>query len=735
MYIKSKYFLVINSILTACLLLFLAKPVFVFSREVNNYVPNQVLIKLRDSQHVYKLNLSTKENLKSFIKLNQANKSLAYIEPNYIYQATLQPNDTYYTQQIYLSEINAQRAWNYSTGRSDVIIAVIDSGVDIDHPDLKNNLWHNINEIPNNGLDDDHNGYVDDYNGWDFVSTSPDPRPKFGGSYSYLGMNHGTIVAGVAAAEGNNRQGITGVTWHAKIMPLRVLDSVGSGNTLNVAQAINYAVANGADIINLSFVGSGRSLTLEQAIQHANQAGVLVVAAAGNEVNHGLDMSREPEYPVCHDGGFNNNWVIGVASLDNQRHLASFSNYGNCVDLAAPGVGIFSTLYKTDKKSKFNHLYGGYWSGTSVSAPQVSGLAALIKSFKPDLNLAELKEVLLNSAVNIDYLNKHYIGKLGHGEIDAQRALLAAQSKVTKIEHTFDDLVIGAGEGGGPHVRVYTHNKLKAQFFALAKWRRHGIKVYTHDFNHDGRTEIIAYANRGSQPIIKIYDLLGNLKNQFYAFDKKMLAGLNLAVGDLRHQFKSNIVVVPESGPPLIKIFSSNGKLESSFYAFNKFYKGGLNVAVGDVNHDGFDEIIVATGRDAPATVKIFNYRGQLISQFMPYGTNYMSGVTLSTGDIDGDGLVDIITGTRVGGGPQVRIFSWRGHLKGQFFAYQKKFRGGVNVACGDLNGDGVDEIITGAGPGGGPHVRIFNSAGKVIAQFFGYQKNFHGGVYVASGK
>lgn len=697
--------------------------------------PREFLVKLKSSSQIYRVSCY-EQQVEQCIKPNLSNHSIEYIEPNYTYHIAIEPNDVYYTQQIYLSSIQANLAWNHTIGSRAVVIAVIDSGVDIDHPDLKNNIWRNLDELPNNGIDDDRNGYIDDYNGWDFIADSPDPKPKFGQSYSYLGINHGTIVAGVIAAQGNNHRGVTGVTWHSKIMPLRVLDSTGTGNTLDVAKAIDYAVANGADIINLSFVGSGRSITLQQAIQRANQAGVLVVAAAGNEVDRGLDMTNQPRYPVCHDGGFGSNWVIGVGSVDKRNHLASFSNYGKCIDLVAPGVGIFSTLYKNNHGIKFNRSYGGYWSGTSVSAPQVSGVAALIKSLRPDLSLKELKEIILSSTDNIEHLNLAYKGKLGQGKLNAYKAVANAQRIVSQVEHSKDNLITGAGQSGGPHIRVFEGIQVKSQFFAFEDYKRFGVKVATHDFNHDGRAEIIAFANSGEQPWVKIYDFQGRLQNQFLAFDKTMHAGLNVAAGDLNNDGSEEIIVVAESNHlPLVKIFDLNGQLKHSFYAFNPYFKGGLSLAVADVNSDGFDEIIIGTGPGTPALIKIFNYQGELISQFMPYQVNYMRGVQVAAGDIDGDGLTEIITGTRLGGGPQVRVFDWFGHLKLQFLAYHPLFRGGVNVAAGDLNGDGSDEIITGAGPGGGPHVRIFNAQAQVIMQFFAYHQDFRGGVYVASGK
>ncbi len=697
--------------------------------------PNQALVKLKNSDKIYQLNLSH-NNLKDFITTNQPNNSIEYIEPNYIYQVAIEPNDPFYTQQIYLSSISAPQAWNYSTGNNSVIIAVIDSGVDIDHPDLKNNTWYNLNEIPNNNVDDDNNGYIDDYRGWDFITDTSDPKPKFGTSYSFLGMNHGTIIAGVAAAQGNNSQGVSGTVWNAKIMPLRVLGSEGSGNTLDVAKAIDYAVANRAEIINLSFVGEGKSTTLEQAIGRAYTAGVLIMAAAGNEVDQGVDTTKDPKYPVCHDGGFGNNWIIGVASVDNSDKLASFSNYGKCIDIITPGVSIFSTLFQHETTPKFHRQYGGYWSGTSVSAPQVAGIAALVKSLKPKLTLKEVVNLLLNNADNLDNKNRVYAGKLGQGKLNAYKVVTATLNTVSQVEHKIDKLILGPASNGGPHIKVYSDYKIESEFFGFDKQKRNGAHVASYDFDNDGQEEVIVGAAPGEQPMVRIFDVHGNLQTEFLTFNKTMQQGINIAASDLdRDGLVEIIVVAKQNYLPVVKIFGADGNLKQEFYALNKFFTGGLSLAVGDVNGDNFDEIILGVGPGTSSFVKVFNYSLQEISQFIAYDPNFMRGINLAVGDIDGNGRAEIITAPRWGGGPHVRIFDWQGRVNSQFFAYHQKFFGGVNVASGDINGDGVDEVITGAGPGGGPHVRVFNSLGDVIWQFFAYDDKFTGGVNVASGK
>jgi len=477
------------------------------------------------------------------------------------------PSDMEYGSQWYLKKIGAPAAWDIKRESSQVVIAVLDTGVDISHPDLRDNIWKNKDEIAGNGVDDDRNGYIDDINGWDFVNNIPDPNPKFAEGFTDVGINHGTIIAGIIAARGNNAFGISGVTWQARIMPLKVMNDKGEGSVASVIKAIDYAIKNKADIINLSFVGMGFSRSLEEAIARAYSAGIMIVAAAGNEDNnqasHSLDDLKA--YPVCYDGA--SNMIIGVAAVDAIDQKADFSSYGfSCIDITAPGTSFLGlSVYKPAESYNgewFNSYYKGYWSGTSMAAPLVSGSLALLKAANPKLKSSQLVETLLSNTDNISRLNPNYLGRLGRGRLNIAAAL------------------------------EEVHNNL--------------------------------------------------ISNQYY------------------------ILTAPQSNSSgSLKVINSDNKTVTSFNAYDNNFKGGTNVAAGDVDGDGIDEIITGAGPGLPAE----------------------------------------------GGGPHVRIFSQSGELKGQFFAYNNNFRGGVNVAAGDLNQDGIDEIITGAGRGNygkGPSIRMF---------------------------
>ncbi len=325
------------------------------------------------------------------------------------------PNDPEYDQQWYLEQIDAPEAWDETTGSDDVIVAVLDAGVDLDHPDLAGNLWVNENEVAGNGIDDDQNGFADDINGWDFVRRDNSPSPDTTDRSIEDAIIHGSIVAGILGAEGNNAEGVAGVSWNVKIMPVRMLNDIGSGTSFQAAAAVRYAVANGADIINLSFSGETQDLALRGAIKDAYAAGVVVIAAMGNEDQN---TNINPMYPACYEDA-DNDWVVGVVSSDVNDERSYFSNYGSaCADIAAPGEDIYSSYYY-DPDDDFNDAYG-LASGTSMASPVVAGAAALLLSVYPDLTPDEVR---LTLKLSVDPLTGPLANESGAGRLNVARAL------------------------------------------------------------------------------------------------------------------------------------------------------------------------------------------------------------------------------------------------------------------------------------------------------------------------
>lgn len=318
--------------------------------------------------------------------------------------------DIFSSQAMYQA-VNAGSAVSSNQGNG-VIVAILDSGVDIDHPDLVNNIWQNSKEI-RDGIDSDNNGYFDDLTGWDFVSNSPDPRPKFDDGYIDDGIDHGTAVSGI----------IVGLAPRVKIMPLRVLAGDGTGDANNLVKAVKYAVNNGASIINLSLVGHDYYDELGKTIKWANDRGVIIVAAAGNYTSgYSMDLNIDPIYPACY-GDKNGKWVLAVSSLNNSKAKSSFSNYGSkCIDISAPGENLTSLAFYSPK-AKFDNLYLYNYTGTSFASAVVAGGAALIKSQNPFWFPDQTIAALTKSAKNIDEQNPSYLGKLGSGIMDLRAAL------------------------------------------------------------------------------------------------------------------------------------------------------------------------------------------------------------------------------------------------------------------------------------------------------------------------
>lgn len=656
-------------------------------------------------------------------------------------KAQTTPNDPYFQSQWYLGKIKANYAWDKLHDGQDMIVAVIDSGIQIDHPDLRSNIWSNTAEIPDNGIDDDSNGFIDDYHGWDFVENSPDPSPRFGDDASETGLSHGTTVSGIIGAIGNNGRGVSGVAWKIKIMPLRTLDDKGEGRVGDVIRAVDYATANGADIINLSFVGFNYSEALQESLERAYKAGVIIVAAAGNDQGRGAyNTDQTPLYPACYSGSDGENIVIGVSATDAFDQKAVFSSYGSrCVDISAPGSSFFnlSAYSLTFADGHYDRYYDGFWSGTSMATPLVSGALALIKQINPELNSREIVDVLLRSADNIDNLNPSYLGQLGSGRLNLFNALTWAQEKL--YVHS-GRLLLHPNKGANPLARLKITNldgSVVKEFWPYGQNFKGGISITSSDINGDGKEEIITAPLSGATPEVRIFDENGNLKNKFLAFDASFRGGVNIVAGDFDGNGHDEIAVAPNSlSAPEIRIFDGKGKLKIKFLAYDKSFRGGVNLAAGDLNGDSRDEIVSGPGISGGPHIRVFNNSGKILSQFFAYSKNTNYGVKVAVANIYGRQNKNrpvIISAPASGNSSQIGIFDIKGNSKGRFSAYGQNFKGGVNLTAGDLNNDGLAEIITGAGPGGSPHVRIFKANGDLIDSYYAYKEVFDGGVSVGS--
>jgi len=345
----------------------------------------------------YLLKVPPEEPLDEIIRTLQEDNVVSAAEPDYLRSFAAMPDDPNFSLQWHLhndailagrpdADIDASEAWEVTNGGSDVIVAVIDTGVNWEHEDLRDNIWINAAEIPANNLDDDGNGYIDDVRGWDFIGsgTLADPLPD-NDPRDFHG--HGTSVAGIIGAKGNNGVGITGVTWDVKLMPLKVgLDSSASTN-LSVSgflDAVEYALNHGVRIINGSFGGTGYSRAERDVLTIADQEGALVTFPAGNFGNNNDDADR-----AIFPGSYTLPNIISVAATDDSDQLADFSNFGRLsADLAAPGVRIWTTSL---------HEYRNR-TGTSFASPVVGGVAALLKKVMPDLTHHQQKSIILDAS-------------------------------------------------------------------------------------------------------------------------------------------------------------------------------------------------------------------------------------------------------------------------------------------------------------------------------------------------
>ena len=340
------------------------------------------------TEGVYLVNIKGKPSIGNHFEkrelLNEIEHLVEIVEPDYFVTIVKMPNDSYRNKLWGMhntgqtggtndKDIDGPEAWDKTTGSKNVLGAVIDTGIDRNHEDLKANMWTNPGEIAGNGKDDDGNGFIDDVHGWDFVNNDNNPHDDH---------SHGTHCAGSIGGVGNNGKGVVGVAWNVSMVGIKFLSRSGSGSTSDAIKSVAYATKIGVDFTSNSWGGGGSSSSLKRAIEEAGKKGIGFIAAAGN---HNGNNDSRPSYPASYD--LDN--VIAVGSHDHRGNRASSSCYGKkSVDLFAPGVSIYSTVP--------GNRYATY-SGTSMATPHVAGAYALVQSLNPDWTCKQIKATLMNS--------------------------------------------------------------------------------------------------------------------------------------------------------------------------------------------------------------------------------------------------------------------------------------------------------------------------------------------------
>lgn len=553
--------------------------------------------------------------------------------------------------QWYLPVIQAPSAWDRSKGGG-VRVAVLDSGVDALHPDLASKMV-----VPQVNLADDQD------NG-----------------------DHGTKVAGVAAAATNNGAGVASVGWNVGLISIKVLDATGEGFTSAVINGIQEAVRLNAKVINLSLATTVYEQPLQDAITNAHNQGVLIVAAAGNNDEQG-GVNTSPKYPAAMDH------VLSVAASVQNDTVATFSRRGPWVDMAAPGNALLTTTNG-----------GGYGlaSGTSMASPMVAASAALLIAQGYEVSPDALAAQLVRTGQPISDGSGGVLRRLNVGTATKTTSPFGTgfpggnSVAVGEIDANAagQEVITGAGPGGGPHVRFYSRN-------------------------------------------------MNPLGGGFYAFPTSFYGGVDLAVGDLVGDLGGNEIVAAAGpgGGPHVRVFTADGApapgaAGRGFFAYGGGFSGGVSVAVGDVRTDSpGDEIVTGVFSRGGPHVRVFNATGALLGEWYAFAAGFQGGVTVAVGDFDAVSGLDIAVAAGPGAGPHVKMFRGDGVQLGPgFYAYAPGFTGGVDIAVVDTGA--VDRIVSVPRGFGGPHVRLFNAAGDALSGgVFAFNPNQTTGLSVAAGE
>ncbi|HMO49854.1 MAG TPA: S8 family serine peptidase [Kiritimatiellia bacterium] len=677
-------------------------------------------------RHLYVLEIEdTAERAEVLHQLRQS-PDVVYVEPNLPIYLQSTPTDPMYVRHYGLenngqpfwvtalissngtpgADINWRPAWDAGLPTNDVIVAVIDTGVDVNHEDLAGRIWTNPGEILGNGADDDLNGFIDDIYGWSFVEANNNITDDNG---------HGTHVAGTIAAAVNNGVGMVGVNPHARIMALRIFDASGRGTSADGVAAILYAVQNGAKIINNSWGGYGYLQSLADAILYANEMGVVVVCAAGNS-NTSLPM-----YPASYPG------AISIAATDAHDQRASFSNYGPPVDLAAPGVSILSLRSGDADLGATRTISNKYavLSGTSMASPHAAGAFSLLYAAFPGLD-PWIYQRVMQKAANTNFYslpaNTNFMGQLGAGRMDIHAALTY---RATNLFVTARPLNFGPtgfrplpGSTNGFHVRVATWltGVSNASVRAVAMTSNITFNTTNLTIGVVPGSTVLSYSNHfvltvssnaapGSMHSVRFDAYIGATLAESYT--------MNFSV--FRGEVKQFALTDPVDGQRDIIAWGMNtlgryspaGETRWTTNEGSAFYTID-GAALGDVNGNGRQEVAYWHGSSIGGTyfVNLLNLDGQQMSGW-PKSLGYRVHRVM-TADVNGNGNHDVIVLYSPNpNDSRVRAYNAAGTI---LWTYTIGNSGGFlrMMSFGDLEGDGKSEIVIGSISG---EMRIIDAA------------------------
>jgi len=638
---------------------------------------------------------------------------VVYAVPDVIVHPALVPNDPYYTStgnfgqpfadQWAIQRIGAAQAWDVTTGSDSLVIALVDTGVDLAHPDLAGRIWSNPGEIPGNGIDDDGNGFVDDVNGWDFSTNT---------SHMSDGAGHGTSCAGIIAAATNNNLGMAGLTWRGKLMPVKGSDASGNGPISWTVQGMLYAAENGADIINLSVGNYGYQELWQDAADYCYAVACVLVAACGND---GADPISFAPAGMPH--------VVCVAATDRDDARASFSNYGRVVDISAPGQYVLALK-----------AGGGYWffAGTSAAAPVVTGSLALLIAAHPTWTIPELVGQLLATADDLDATNPGYAARLGTGRVNVGAALTttSGRHRLVMLRPELDDSAGGNGSGRAePGERVRLIDRFK---HACGETAEASASLATSDpyvtllTDHVSLGSFSGWEERDNAlspfelqlaegiPELHAISLTGTVSAPGYTAQFPFLIPalsyvpgwpLEKGGGTRQHPAWADVdgdgqmeLVVASQGVHAIK---ADGTEPPGWPVQpDAWMANWADPLAGDLDGDGRPEVVFLQDTPwygTPMQLWAWHADGTVLSGF-PIRFSHADVPAFALADMDGQpGLEILVMYVDNSGYGRIRVYRadgtlWSGWTQSDDFG--PPVWGGSRIAVGDINGDGAEEVV-----------------------------------------